>query len=469
MIKNLGRLMPKKNLVWVVDDDESIRWVLEKGLSESGLKVETFESAHQVIKKLEEESPGAILTDIKMPGTSGLALLDQVKEIRPDIPVIIMTAHSDLESAVESYEHGAWEYLPKPFDIDEAIQIVKRAITPDEGVEEEIDNQAKAEIIGEAPAMQEVFRAIGKLSNSNSTVLLVGQTGTGKELVAQALFQHSPRKEKAFIALNMADIPKELLEAELFGHEKGAFTGADERRIGRFEQANEGTLFLDEIGDMPLETQTRLLRVLSNGEFYRVGGRKPISVDVRIIAATHQSLEEQVEKKVFREDLFHRLNVIKISLPILSERRTDIPALSKHFLKISALELNEEVKFLSEEVEDYFSRLSWPGNVRQLENACRWLTVMAPSRQIKLEDLPEDLKSESTESKAEWAGILKSWAEDSLEKGETELLNLALPEFEKTMIEAALDKTMGKKNEAAKLLGWGRNTLTKKIKDLGMT
>ena len=469
MIKNLGEPMPKKNLVWVVDDDESIRWVLEKGLSESGLKVETFESAHQVIKKLEEESPGAILTDIKMPGSSGLALLDQVKEIRPDIPVIIMTAHSDLESAVESYEHGAWEYLPKPFDIDEAIQIVKRAITPDEGVEEEIDNQAKAEIIGEAPAMQEVFRAIGKLSNSNSTVLLVGQTGTGKELVAQALFQHSPRKEKAFIALNMADIPKELLEAELFGHEKGAFTGADEKRIGRFEQANEGTLFLDEIGDMPLETQTRLLRVLSNGEFYRVGGRKPISVDVRIIAATHQSLEEQVEKKVFREDLFHRLNVIKISLPILSERRTDIPALSKHFLKISALELNEEVKFLSEEVEDYFSRLSWPGNVRQLENACRWLSVMAPSRQIKLEDLPEDLKSENTESKAEWAGLLKSWAEDSLEKGETELLNLALPEFEKTMIEAALDKTMGKKNEAAKLLGWGRNTLTRKIKDLGMT
>ena len=461
--------MLKKNLVWVVDDDESIRWVLEKGLSESGLKVETFESAHQVIKKLEEESPGAILTDIKMPGTSGLALLDQVKEIRPDIPVIIMTAHSDLESAVESYEHGAWEYLPKPFDIDEATQIVKRAITPDEEAEEETDNQPKAEIIGEAPAMQEVFRAIGKLSNSNSTVLLVGQTGTGKELVAQALFQHSPRKEKSFIALNMADIPKELLEAELFGHEKGAFTGADERRIGRFEQANEGTLFLDEIGDMPLETQTRLLRVLSNGEFYRVGGRKPITVDVRIIAATHQSLEEQVEKKVFREDLFHRLNVIKITLPNLKERRADIPALSKHFLKISALELSEEVKFLSEEVEDYFSRLSWPGNVRQLENACRWLTVMAPSRQIKLEDLPADLKSESTESKAEWTGTLKSWAEDSLEKGETELLNLALPEFEKTMIEAALDKTLGKKNEAAKLLGWGRNTLTRKIKDLGMT
>ena len=461
--------MPNKNVVWVVDDDESIRWVLEKGLSESGLKVETFESAHQVMKKLEEESPGAILTDIKMPGTSGLVLLDQVKEIRPDIPIIIMTAHSDLESAVESYEHGAWEYLPKPFDIDEATKIVKRAISSEEEKEGESESQPKAEIIGEAPAMQEVFRAIGKLSNSNSTVLLVGQSGTGKELVAQALFQHSPRKEKAFIALNMADIPKELLEAELFGHEKGAFTGADERRIGRFEQANEGTLFLDEIGDMPLETQTRLLRVLSNGEFYRVGGRKPITVDVRIIAATHQSLEEQVEKRVFREDLFHRLNVIKISLPNLNERREDIPALSKHFLKISALELNEESKFLSEEVEDYFSRLSWPGNVRQLENTCRWLTVMAPSKQIKLEDLPTDLKSETTESKAEWTGILKSWAEDSLAKGETELLNFALPEFEKTMIEAALGKTMGKKNEAAKLLGWGRNTLTRKIKDLGIS
>ena len=462
--------MPEKNLVWVVDDDESIRWVLEKGLSENGLKVETFESAHQVIKKLEEESPGAILSDIKMPGTSGLALLDQVKEIRPDIPVIIMTAHSDLESAVESYEHGAWEYLPKPFDINEAIKIVRRAITSEEEEkEEEPANHPKAEIIGEAPAMQEVFRAIGKLSNSNSTVLLVGHSGTGKELVAQALFQHSPRKDKAFIALNMADIPKELLEAELFGHEKGAFTGADERRIGRFEQANEGTLFLDEIGDMPLETQTRLLRVLSNGEFYRVGGRKPITVDVRIIAATHQSLEEQVEKGVFREDLFHRLNVIKISLPNLSERREDIPALSKHFLKISAQELNEEVKFLSEEVEDYFSRLSWPGNVRQLENACRWLTVMAPSRQIKLEDLPIDLKNESTESKTEWTGKLKSWAEDSLAKGETELLGMALPEFEKTMIEVALGKTMGKRNEAAKLLGWGRNTLTRKIKDLGMS
>ena len=468
MNKNLGVLMPKNNFVWVVDDDESIRWVLEKGLSENGLKVKTFESAHQVIKKLEEETPGTILTDIKMPGTSGIALLDQVKEVRPDIPVIIMTAHSDLESAVKSYEHGAWEYLAKPFDIDEAVQTVRRSLAIDEIIEDLTESQPKAEIIGEASAMQEVFRAIGKLSLSNSTVLLVGQSGTGKELVAKALFQHSPRKEKPFIALNMADIPKELLEAELFGHERGAFTGADKKRIGRFEQANGGTLFLDEIADMPLETQTRLLRVLSNGEFYRVGGREPVKVDVRIIAATHQSLETRVEEGTFREDLFHRLNVIKISLPNLKERREDIGSLSKHFLKQSAEELGEEIKYLSQEVEDYFLRLSWPGNVRQLENTCRWLTVMTPSREIRLEDLPNDLKKDSTGSKNEWTDTLKTWAEDSFTKGEVGLLNLAMPEFEKAMIEVALSKSMGKKNEAAKLLGWGRNTITRKIKELGI-
>jgi len=460
--------MPKKNLVWVVDDDESIRWVLEKGFSENGLKVETFESAHQVIKKLEVETPGTILTDIKMPGTSGIALLDQVKEVRPDIPVIIMTAHSDLESAVESYEHGAWEYLPKPFDIDEAVQIVRRALTIEEIKEDLTESQPKAEIIGEARAMQEVFRAIGKLSHSNSTVLLVGQSGTGKELVAKALFQHSPRKENPFIALNMADIPKELLEAELFGHERGAFTGADTKRIGRFEQANGGTLFLDEIADMPLETQTRLLRVLSNGEFYRVGGREPVKVNVRIIAATHQSLETRVEEGTFREDLFHRLNVIKISLPSLKERREDIGSLSKHFLKQSSEELGEEIKYLSQEVEDYFLRLSWPGNVRQLENTCRWLTVMTPSREVRLEDLPNDLKKDSTESKNDWTDTLKIWAEDSFTRGEIGLLNLAMPEFEKAMIEVALSRSMGKKNEAAKLLGWGRNTISRKIKELGI-
>ena len=346
--------------IWVVDDDESIRWVLEKGLVDSGMKVETFDSANKVIKKLETENPKLILTDIRMPGPSGIDLLDKVKELRPEIPVIIMTAHSDLESAVESYEHGAWEYLPKPFDIDEAVLMVQRATKIDK-IENDIVNESQAEVIGEAPAMQEVFRAIGKLSNSNSTVLLNGESGTGKELVARALYQHSPRKEKPFIALNMADIPKELLEAELFGHEKGAFTGADEKRIGRFEQADGGTLFLDEIGDMQLETQTRLLRVLSNGEFYRVGGREPIKVDVRIITATHQNIEDLVKDGSFREDLFHRLNVIKLSLPKLSERKEDIPNLVRHFFQTSSEELKEEKKFLSEEVEEYFKTLSWPG------------------------------------------------------------------------------------------------------------
>ena len=383
-----------KGDIWVVDDDESIRWVLEKGLSENGIEVETLDSANKVIKKLETENPSLILTDIKMPGKSGIDLLDEVKELRPEIPIIIMTAHSDLESAVESYEHGAWEYLPKPFDIEEAVSMVQRA-TAKESSEETETNKSKAEIIGEAPAMQEVFRAIGKLSNSNSTVLLIGQSGTGKELVAKALYQHSPRKENSFIALNMADIPKDLLEAELFGHEKGAFTGADEKRVGRFAQANDGTLFLDEIGDMHLETQTRLLRVLSNGEYYRVGGREPIKVDVRIITATNQNLEELVKSGEFREDLFHRLNVIKLSLPKLNERKEDIPELVKHFFQKSSEELQEEKKFLSEEVENYFRTLSWPGNVRQLENTCRWLTVMSPSKEVKLEDLPDELKLEN--------------------------------------------------------------------------
>jgi len=378
-----------------------------------------------------------------------------------------MTAHSDLESAVESYEHGAWEYLPKPFDIEEAVSMVQRATAKD-STEIEDTNESEAEIIGEAPAMQEVFRAIGKLSNSNSTVLLMGQSGTGKELVAKALFQHSPRKDNAFIALNMADIPKDLLEAELFGHEKGAFTGADEKRLGRFEQANNGTLFLDEIGDMPLETQTRLLRVLSNGEFYRVGGREPIKVDVRIITATHQNLEELVKKGDFREDLFHRLNVIKLSLPKLNERKEDIPELAKHFFTKSSEELKEEKKFLSEEVENYFKTLSWPGNVRQLENVCRWLTVMSPSKEVKLEDLPDELKLENAEEENNWKVVLRSWSENYLENGNKNLLEEVGPEFERTLIKVALNKTKGKKKEAAELLGWGRNTLSRKIKELGI-
>ena len=456
-----------KGNIWVVDDDESIRWVLERGLSEKGITVETFDSANKVIKKLETENPSLILTDIKMPGKSGIDLLDEVKELRPEIPIIIMTAHSDLKSAVESYEHGAWEYLPKPFDIEEAVSMVQRATTKDNTAIEETD-EPQAEIIGEAPAMQEVFRAIGKLSNSNSTVLLMGQSGTGKELVAKALFQHSPRKENAFIALNMADIPKDLLEAELFGHEKGAFTGADEKRLGRFEQANNGTLFLDEIGDMPLETQTRLLRVLSNGEFYRVGGRQPIKVDVRIITATHQNLEELVKSGDFREDLFHRLNVIKLSLPKLNERKEDIPELAKHFFTKSSEELKEEKKFLSEEVENYFKTLSWPGNVRQLENACRWLTVMSPSKEVKLEDLPDELKLENAEEENNWKLVLRSWSENYLENGNKNLLEEVGPEFERTLIKVALNKTRGKKKEAAELLGWGRNTLSRKIKELGV-
>ena len=453
--------------IWVVDDDESIRWVLEKGLAESGMDVQTFDSANKVIKKLETENPQLILTDIRMPGPSGIELLDKVKELRPDIPVIIMTAHSDLDSAVESYEHGAWEYLPKPFDIEEAVAMVQRATAVDEGKKDEA-SETQAEVIGEAPAMQEVFRAIGKLSNSNSTVLLNGESGTGKELVARALFQHSPRREKPFIALNMADIPKELLEAELFGHEKGAFTGADDKRIGRFEQADGGTLFLDEIGDMQLETQTRLLRVLSNGEFYRVGGREPIKVDVRIITATHQNIEELVKVGNFREDLFHRLNVIKLSLPKLSDRKEDIPTLVKHFFQKSSDELKEEKKYLSAEVEDYFMTLSWPGNVRQLENTCRWLTVMSPTREVKLEDLPDDLKVENVENLNDWTKVLQSWSENYLSKGKNNLLEEAIPEFERTIIKVALNKTMGRKKEAAELLGWGRNTLTRKIKELGL-
>ena len=461
--------MNKENSVWIIDDDESIRWVLEKSLSEEGFEVSSFESADQALKKIKLDPPQVILSDIRMTGTTGIELLDEVNASNINIPIIIMTAHSDLKSAVESYEHGAWEYLPKPFDIKEAVKIVGRAIKGKEKKTKFDEVDTKVEIVGEAAAMQEVYRAIGKLSNSNSTVLLVGESGTGKELVAKAIYQHSLRKENPFIALNMADIPKDLLEAELFGHERGAFTGAEEKRIGRFEQANEGTLFLDEIGDMPLETQTRLLRVLSNGEFYRVGGRDPVKVNVRIIAATHQNLEDNVKKRTFREDLFHRLNVIKLILPKLNERKEDISVLAKHFLKISSKEIGElENKYLSKEVEEYFLHLPWPGNVRQLENVCRWLTVMSPSQEIRIEDLPKELLTEISNTQKNWSETLRKWVKESLLKGETNILETALPEFEKTLIEEALKKTKGKKKEAAKLLGWGRNTLTRKIKEIGI-
>jgi two-component system nitrogen regulation response regulator GlnG len=407
-----------------------------------------------------------------MPGMNGLALLDSIHDRYPDIPVIIMTAHSDLDSAVSAYQGGAFEYMPKPFDVDEAVDLVRRAIDQHrrQVIQHPVTESKPTEIIGEAPAMQEVFRAIGRLSRSNITVLINGESGTGKELVARALHRHSPRSDQPFIALNTAAIPRDLLESELFGHERGAFTGATASRRGRFEQADGGTLFLDEIGDMPPECQTRLLRVLADGEFYRVGGQTPIKVDVRIIAATHQNLEERVKAGLFREDLFHRLNVIRIHLPSLRERREDIPPLTRHFLAQAAQELDMEPKILRPEVGDYLSRLDWPGNVRQLENSCRWLTVMASGREIHLDDLPPELKTQLAPSNGgdSWEETLRQWAERRLFNGEKGLLNTATPAFERIMIAAALKQTGGRRQDAARLLGWGRNTLTRKIKELGM-
>ena len=463
--------------VWIIDDDQSIRWVLERALNQAGMHTRVFESGETIMARLERERPDAIISDIRMPGVDGITLLSQVVEKYTDVPVIIMTAHSDLDSAVTSYQTGAFEYLPKPFDVDEAVALAKRAVahahekraTSEPAAE---NAQRNAEIIGEAPAMQEVFRAIGRLSHSNITVLINGESGTGKELVAQALHNHSPRARNPFIALNMAAIPKDLIESELFGHEKGAFTGAAAARQGRFEQANGGTLFLDEIGDMPGDTQTRLLRVLADGEFYRVGGTTPIRVDVRIIAATHQNLEKLVDDGKFREDLFHRLNVIRIHLPKLAERREDIPRLMQHFLKRAAKELAVEPKTLRPEAEEYLTTLPWPGNVRQLENTCRWLTVMASGREILVDDLPPELMHQAeTETSAigrTWQEGLRSWAEQELKRGKKGILDTAVPEFERIMIETALKHTGGRRRDASILLGWGRNTLTRKINELGL-
>lgn len=460
--------------VWVVDDDRSIRWVLEKALTAEGVNNTVFDSADVLIQALETQVPDAIISDIRMPGTDGLALLNHIQERFPQIPIIIMTAHSDLDSAVASYKGGAFEYLPKPFDVDEAVALAKRAlehaIEQQKQVEEQVAD-AETEIIGEAPAMQEVFRAIGRLSQSNITVLINGESGTGKELVAHALHKHSPRREQSFIPLNMAAIPHDLIESELFGHEKGAFTGAAAARRGRFEQADGGTLFLDEIGDMPADAQTRLLRVLADSEFYRVGGHTPVKVDVRIIAATHQNLEQLVQEGRFREDLFHRLNVIRIHLPTLSERREDIPRLTRHFLTSSAEELGVEPKTLSDEAETYICGLSWAGNVRQLENTCRWLTVMASGREVLISDLPPELlESEAgqTVTSNNWQGALRNWADQQLSLGQSSLLDEAVPTFERIMIETALKHTAGRRRDAANLLGWGRNTLTRKIKELDM-
>ena len=459
--------------VWVVDDDSSIRWVLERALSQAGITNESFADADQLLARIASEQPDVIISDIRMPGTDGLELLSRINGTHPDLPVIITTAHSDLDSAVASYQQGAFEYLPKPFDLDEVVAITERALAhtvEKRGVAPVLEELPDTEIIGEAPAMQEVFRAIGRLAHSNITVLINGESGTGKELVARALHRHSPRAPNPFIALNMAAIPKELMESELFGHEKGAFTGANSKRQGRFEQANGGTLFLDEIGDMPADTQTRLLRVLADGEFYRVGGHTPIKVDVRIIAATHRDLEELVRLGDFREDLFHRLNVIRIHIPKLAERREDIPRLMQYFFQQAAEELGGETKVLLPEAEEFLIGLDWPGNVRQLENTCRWVTVMASGREVHLSDLPPELGKGAVKptdtDQSDWRELLYHWARNELVQGKHHILQEATPAFEKVMIEVALQHSQGRKRDAAELLGWGRNTLTRKIKDL---
>lgn len=460
--------------VWVIDDDQSIRWVLEKALEKAKMDVKSFSSASGILETLERGQPDALITDVRMPGMDGFELLGKIQQRFPELPVIIITAHSDLDSAVTAYQDGAFEYLPKPFDVQEAVELTQRAVDHSRSVKAgstESINDDLPEIIGEAPAMQEVFRAIGRLSRSNITVLINGESGTGKELVARALHKHSPRADMPFVALNMAAIPKDLLESELFGHERGAFTGAQTQRVGRFEQSDGGTLFLDEIGDMPAEMQTRLLRVLSDGEFFRVGGHTPIKVNVRIIAATHQNLEQRVQEGSFREDLFHRLNVIRVHLPALRERREDIGILMRYFLQRAAVELNVDAKILLPDAEAYLKQLDWPGNVRQIENLCRWLTVMASGQEIKVDDLPTELKQSSSvaeSSSGSWESILRDWANRQFADGRDGLLDEALPVFERTMIEAALARTAGRRQDAARLLGWGRNTLTRKIKELDM-
>ena len=460
--------------VWVIDDDQSIRWVLERALGRAGFTVEGFEGGTGVHARLRQREPDAIISDIRMPGVDGLELLGEIKARYPHLPVVIMTGYSDLDSAVSAYQGGAYEYLPKPFDIDEAVALVTRAVTHHrQRVSRDSATTAVAApgIIGSAPAMQEVFRAIGRLSRSHLTVLITGESGTGKELVARALHRHGPRASATFIALNTAAIPRELLESELFGHERGAFTGAQSRRLGRFEQADGGTLFLDEIGDMPAELQTRLLRVLADGEFYRVGGHMPVRVDVRIIAATHQDLEARVRAGTFREDLFHRLNVIRVHSPALRERREDIRLLLAHYLERAAREIGVGPKTLKPDVVRYLETLDWPGNVRQLENACRWLTVMASGNEIHLEDLPPELRnagSETGDTMDDWEASLRRWAERRLGLDDGTLVDDAMPKFEAVLIKCALVRTGGRRQEAAKLLGWGRNTLTRKIKELAL-
>lgn len=455
--------------VWVVDDDESVRWVLEQALKQAQMLPRCFESGEAFFRALNREKPDVIVTDIRMPDMTGLELMEQLGARESDIPVIVITAYSDLDSAVSAYQGGAFEYLPKPFDIDEAVELVSRAARQRAELAAPGAAPGSPRLIGQAPAMQEVFRAIGRLSRSSMTVLITGESGTGKELVARALHENSPRADQPFVALNTSAITPELLESELFGHEKGAFTGANERRIGRFEQADGGTLFLDEIGDMSPELQTRLLRVLAEGEFFRVGGQTPVRVDVRVIAATHRDLGAAVSAGTFREDLFHRLNVMRIDVPPLRARKEDIAALASVYLEQAAGELDIPPKALSADAMALMLEYDWPGNVRELVNICRRLTVTAAGSEITAADFPAELGGDGSPPDADWTAGLAEWAEGQLSSApQSPLLSEALPAFERTLIETALRRSHGKRLEAARLLGWGRNTLTRKIKELGL-
>jgi two-component system nitrogen regulation response regulator GlnG len=455
--------------VWIVDDDRSIRWVIEKALSREGIAFNSFSSAQDALEALSGGSPEVLVSDIRMPGLSGLELLNAVKQRHPGVPVIVMTAYSDLDSAVAAFQGGAYEYLPKPFDVDQAVDLIRRALDESRRETQAAETVAEPkEILGQAPAMQEVFRAIGRLSQSSATVLITGESGTGKELVARALHRHSARSQKPFVAINTAAMPKDLLESELFGHERGSFTGAQQQRRGRFEQAEGGTLFLDEIGDMPPELQTRLLRVLSDGSYYRVGGHQQIKANVRVIAATHQNLEQRVREGTFREDLYHRLNVIRLRLPDLRERSEDVPLLAKHFLSMSAKQLGVDPKRLSDDALAHLARLEFPGNVRQLENLCHWLTVMAPGQTIDIGDLPAEFRDQVATTSSDWLAALESEAERRLARGETGILEALSRQFERALITKALERTAGRRIEAANLLGMGRNTITRKIQELGI-
>jgi len=455
--------------IWIADDDESIRLILEESLASSGFETKSFENGEKVVSELEKTRPDLIITDVQMPGMLGYDILKHVNNNYDNLPVIVMTAFTDMQAAIDSFGGGAFDYIPKPFDLEDALSVIERALE-EKPKTKGLKKDTKLDIIGESSAMQEVFRSIGKLSNTIATVLIQGESGTGKELIAKSLHKNSPRNDMPFIALNMADIPKELVESELFGHEKGSFTGAVDKRIGRFEQANGGTLFLDEIGDMPLDSQTRLLRVLSNKEFYRVGGDRPIKVDVRIIAATHQNINNLVAQKKFREDLFYRLNVIKIEVPPLRKRKEDIYDLIKHFLKNFSESLDEDLRVISDEARKSMEKYDWPGNVRQLENVCYWLTLMSPSQNIKVQDLPNEVKNFETSDlpASSWEEGLQNWLKNVSMNIDSGLSEIAISKIEKMLIKTALERSNGKKNDAAQILGWGRNTLSKKMKEHGI-